>query len=744
MTDSAITTRTPRLSPRRRRLFIGSSLFMALLVAGIIALPYGIQYGMQRWLLAQDLTYAKIEDIEFNPFTGKLLIKNLQSGNKDTPYLHVAEARLSIDWLPMFKSRFYFNELLIKGAVLNIEKHADGRLRVGVFTIDTQSGKSGSDKPVQFGTQKLRIVNSKIKYLSDELQLSAAINQASTGQLLNWEPTYKTPLEIDGKLNEGQLHFNGNFAPFARAVSLDGQLQVSALPLTSFNTMLIAKPLSVDGYLTSDVQISVSLPTGTQDDKLVQHTIGGSISLQDFSVDDSDKQINLWRSDSINFSDLRVTDQQILEVAQTEIQHLVLARHIDTSEPESKSRPALAEAASITLQALRLSELHQLSIKDVAIQGATINLHRSAQGQWLTIQDLQDSNAEKKTPPATEEKLAIEIGQISVGANSVIHIRDQMVTPAFQSSLNINKAVISHLDNSKPAQVSELLLNGKVGDYFSFSTSGHLQAFAEKTNLELKGEIKNMDLPPFSSYANQHLGYFLKSGQMDSDIRLTITNDVIDGNATLQINNLQVSTGDPARAKVLTTQLSMPLETALAMLRDDNKDIKLQIPVTGNIHDPSFNYSDAINQAIAKATKTAAISYLKYALGPFGLAISISQIAGDIAASINLEPVVFDAGKTELDETDISYLQHIAGVLTNRPQLRINLCGTTVPADRAALLSTGVAITEESLPALATQRADRIKEYLVKQHRVAPERLFICHPETLTDKDAPPQVRLLI
>jgi hypothetical protein len=209
----------------------------------------------------------------------------------------------------------------------------------------------------------------------------------------------------------------------------------------------------------------------------------------------------------------------------------------------------------------------------------------------------------------------------------------------------------------------------------------------------------------------------------------------------------------------------VPLETALSTLRDKNDDIKLEVPISGDIDDPKFDISDAIEQAVVKGMKFSALSFLKYALQPYGALIAVGQYAVEEGAAaltgVQLDPVFFAPGARTLDDEALDYLERIAELAKGRPELRIKICGKATSADKTALggkpPQTPKAADKPSsdsgshgsgqklkLRALAKGRAAAIKEHLVKNLGIEPDRLFVCFPEIDEDPEARPRADLLI
>jgi hypothetical protein len=682
-----------------------------LVLVTLISLPYGIDYGIRGWLVSQGASYARIGDIDFNPFSGKLLVKDLQTGKGKTPHLHIGEASLTVDWKPMFKSRLHFDEVSIKNSVLSIERQADGQWVIAGLKPAKLSGKRPGNDLAGFGVQALTILNSQINYRADDLDLTASITQATAGPLASWQPSFATPLQVSGQLLDGQVNFSGKVMPFGDDASLDGKLQVAALPLALFNALLEARAYSVEGTADTDARIRLGLYQDGRDAAArMEPDAEGNVTLHDFRVSGADKQHVLWSSKTISFQGVQV-------------------KHHKAPGTSTELTPA--------------DSTGHVSIQSVKIEDITARLHRSTEGRWLVIQDvLQPPDS---GPVERYDKLTFDIGEITIDGNNTIDIQDEVVTPVFKSKLAVDMLRVARIDSRRPEQASELQVAGKIDEYADFSIAGDIQLFARQLNLDMQGNINSLDMPPISPYTQYYLGYIINSGHMDADLQAQVTNDDIDAKYLLKAGNPQVTIVDQTKSQPLAKALNMPLESALNLLRDKNKDIELEISMTGNIHDPDLDYSDAINQAIGKAVRTAALGYLKFTLGPFGALITLGQIAGEAASHISLEPIKFAAGQVVFDAIDLDYLERLAGLLDKRPELRIRICGTAVASDLAALRKSRPGdIGDDTLQLLAKTRADAVKDHLVSQYGVTPERLFICLPEVMPQSDIPPQVKLML
>jgi hypothetical protein len=310
-----------------------------------------------------------------------------------------------------------------------------------------------------------------------------------------------------------------------------------------------------------------------------------------------------------------------------------------------------------------------------------------------------------------------------------------------------------------------LRLEGEIGKYTRLSLSGDVKPFLKPVSLDLVGQIRALDLPALSSYTWESLGLLVDSGTLDADLKLVSKDEVLDGKVDLVLHQLEL--GEVDSQSGLQSNFTVPVSTALNTLRDKNNTIKLTIPVEGNMNDPKFDASDAINQVMATALKTGALSYLQHALQPFGALITAVQYAGEAIAKVQLDPVEFEAGQASLTVTGEEYLAKVANVLQERPEIDVKLCGVAVQQDgiffqeqqeqqeqeQTAVADIAAEQPSEQAPAmdqqkltdLATQRAAGIKDHLAEKHQIPASRLVGCRPRIETDQpEAKPRTDLLI
>ena len=116
----------------------------------------------------------------------------------------------------------------------------------------------------------------------------------------------------------------------------------------------------------------------------------------------------------------------------------------------------------------------------------------------------------------------------------------------------------------------------------------------------------------------------IKQNNLDGEIDLVLYNPEVEG----------VKERDPQKEKQGKIQINMPLDSALKLLRDDHNNVKLTIPISGNISDPKFSVAEAVNRVLVQTLQTSTLSYLKFMLGPYGIGLAVAERFGSSGAAV--------------------------------------------------------------------------------------------------------------
>jgi hypothetical protein len=123
--------------------------------------------------------------------------------------------------------------------------------------------------------------------------------------------------------------------------------------------------------------------------------------------------------------------------------------------------------------------------------------------------------------------------------------------------------------------------------------------------------------------------------------------------------------------------VGLPLTLVIALLKDLNGDINLQLPVNGRVNEPGFQLSGTIVRAIRDVLIGAVTSPLKVLGALFK--------GKDKLEGFTLEPIRFTPGTRQIVENSQEQLSRLALFLTQRPKLDLRFSGVTGPDDVGVL-----------------------------------------------------------
>ncbi len=526
-------------------------------------------------------------------------------------------------------------------------------------------------------------------------------------------------------------------------------------------------------------------------------TLAGELGIDELNLG-SRRQRHLLRAARVDVKGIAITGLEKNHVEEASFHDLYLSGSQDSTDEWSGMYHSLASRFT----GIRYVHPDSLSFDDIEHQDLRVVVLRDQEGGWNMVRfmddiqemfqtstDIGDSTRLDGSGEVDGAVAAVSGGEETVGRNisaeggglglriaragitgdSRILLTDRGVTPAFQTTLNLGEFEVTEIDSGDPERPSKITVRGKIGKHADISMQGSVQPFGPKLNADLSGGFEAVELPPMSAYTATRIGYGIKSGQLDAEFAVGVKQDMFEGGGTLHLHNLEVVELDPEKLKETNKGTTVPLKTALNMLRDKHNTITLKVPVSGDINSPDLDISDAINQAIGKAAEVGGLTFLTAALQPFGALITVVKIASEKASAVRLDPVIFEPGEARLTTRVEEYLAKVAGVLKKRPEVYIRVCGTAVEADRAAMAATATRIgapgeekaggaggetdsgrtpppiKDARLQDLARQRAGIVKDHLIERRGVKAKRLVACEPTVeKADAESKPRADLMI
>jgi hypothetical protein len=296
--------------------------------------------------------------------------------------------------------------------------------------------------------------------------------------------------------------------------------------------------------------------------------------------------------------------------------------------------------------------------------------------------------ADTAASDASEPPLAIAVERIFV-QDGALRFADNSFSPGFTATLDGVEARILKLSTAAD-QPAEILLAGKMNNLAPLEIAGRINPRPDNLMVDLKISLQQMDLTATSPYTARFVSRKIRRGKLSADLDYKVAANKLNAQNGIRID--QFDFGETVRSE---EALDLPVDLAVALLRDRNGLIRINLPVQGDMNDPDFSIGGIVLQAFLNLIVKAAAS-------PFSL-------IGAMVGGEDLSHLEFEAGQSLLTPATAAKLEDLANVLYERPGLRLEISGFADPArDRPALSE------------IAFQNKLRTQKILVLTKRQAP------------------------
>jgi hypothetical protein len=316
-----------------------------------------------------------------------------------------------------------------------------------------------------------------------------------------------------------------------------------------------------------------------------------------------------------------------------------------------------------------------VNIPELRIEGADARLIIENDRSFNAARLLVKPAAARARAPASGAQPAAELFPVRIGLlrlqDAKLDFTDLSLRPQFGAKIHALNGIVSGLSSSRDSR-SRVELDGAVDEFGSARVRGELNPFAPTNNTDLNVVFRNIDMVTASPYTMKFAGYRIAEGKISLDLQYKVRNRQLEGTNRIVIDKLLL--GERVDSP---DALKLPLEMAIALLKDSDGRIDLGLPVSGNLDDPQFSYGALISKAIGSVLT-------RIVTAPFRALASL--FGGGSAAGEKLEVIDFDPGSDRLAPPESEKLRQVGQILAKRPQLRLSVPGPySEAADGAAL-----------------------------------------------------------
>ncbi|MGV8567120.1 MAG: DUF748 domain-containing protein [Pseudomonas asiatica] len=301
-----------------------------------------------------------------------------------------------------------------------------------------------------------------------------------------------------------------------------------------------------------------------------------------------------------------------------------------------------------------------------------INEDRTTNINDLLIPQPAGAPATSQSKPASagnEKPLGIHIGQIDINDGSA-NFADLSLTPNFATAIQQLNGRIGTIDNRKPVP-AKVDVKGKVDRYAPVTIKGALNPFNPLASLDIATSFKRVELTTLTPYSGKFAGFRIRKGRLNLDLHYLITNGQLKAENKVVVEQLQL--GEKVDSP---DAVDLPIRLAVALLKDTEGKISIELPVSGDLNNPQFSVMPIVWQTLRNLVLRAAQAPFKFIGG---------LVAG--GGSEDLGNVSFAPGSSELSGDAQASLDKLASALKERPELRLEIEGTSAQASDGPLIA---------------------------------------------------------
>ena len=279
--------------------------------------------------------------------------------------------------------------------------------------------------------------------------------------------------------------------------------------------------------------------------------------------------------------------------------------------------------------------------------------------------------AQTPTVPETNATPASPLPPITIGSivisNAAARFTDRSLTPNVHLAIQQFSGDITGLSSTEPRH-ADVNLHAAVDGVGPIDIAGHINPFSETATNDLKITFKNVDLTPTSPYSGKFAGYRIAEGKLNLDLAYNLVGRKLKSRNVITLDRFTF--GEKVNSPDAT---HLPVRLAIAILKDRNGQILLDVPVEGSFDDPKFRVGKAVAHVLLNILEKAATS-------PFSL---LSAVMG---GGEELSYQDFVPGSAVLLPANEQKLDSLVKGLYERPGLQLEIAGSIEPdADRDAL-----------------------------------------------------------
>jgi uncharacterized protein involved in outer membrane biogenesis len=359
----------------------------------------------------------------------------------------------------------------------------------------------------------------------------------------------------------------------------------------------------------------------------------------------------------------------------------------DPAAPAGSKAPA--EVDRVELRGVEFTYPGRSKVARVGIRRPELRLERAADGSLplLALFAVKPAHgATPATPPSppaardgraagasTEPAVPLEVAALVI-EEGLVSFTDRATQPPFSESVSKLAVSVDGLSNV-PGRRAKLKVRAGIGNDATLDVTGTIVPFGTLF-ADLALDLKDFGLPRVSPYSAAAIAWTIERGRMAAALQYRIEDRQLTAKNHVVVGDLEVAKA--AGFDTAEQRLGLPLGLLVSLVKDGQGRIVLDVPVTGSLDDPTFDWSETIWTAIKNVL-------VNVAAGPFR-AIGRLVTGGDKRIErLAVEPVKFPPGESAVSPDMERHLSKVVEFLKGAPGVALVLAPVVTSEDADTL-----------------------------------------------------------
>ena len=391
-----------------------------------------------------------------------------------------------------------------------------------------------------------------------------------------------------------------------------------------------------------------------------------------------------------------------------------------------KKTEKLIAFKSLDLEKISFAK-NDLAISGVSLNSPFIKAHLSKERKFNLSQIVKEDKNKAKTEAKPESKkaaskkddeLKFSVKNFSL-KNGEVDFSDASLFMPFATTISKLNGKLTDIDKKRPSSGE---FQGVVGKNGFAQITAKLFPFELKQNTDIKLDFKDIDLTDITPYSGQFVGYKIKKGKLNLNLNYSVVDSKLNGSNFINFDSLTL--GEKVESK---DAVNLPLSLAISILSDQNNQINIDLPVEGNLDDPDFKYGGVIWAAVKKLFADITLAPFRFLGNALGL------------GSKDLSSIDFLAGSSELISSEAPKIADFIKLTGSKPKMKLSITPTYSKLDESfyknkkldqkinqIIASSGkdyIAALNELVPNLKDRNEKALREEALKGIEVDKEKL---------------------